>query len=81
MNEVDEKLPLEYAKVEPKPDDGLFVPFMCFVRQVLFAVGVGIAAGAVACIFRNHVGVDVTGEIGWGTALIAFVMPLPRRWM
>jgi hypothetical protein len=50
-----------------------------FIRQTLFAIGVWLAVYGLSGLF-----VEVRTTIDclpWGAAIIAFVMPLPKRWI
>jgi hypothetical protein len=68
-----QSMPLPYARREAPPP----LDWNGIARQVVFAIGVGLASGALAYAFGDSSGKDACPGVGIGMCLIALTLPFP----
>jgi hypothetical protein len=79
---TEETLPLEYAAVA-KRDGPEPRRVVAFIRQLLFAIGTWLVVYGLAGLLadQTRISSEYMACLPWGAAIIAFVMPLPKRWI
>ena len=69
--------PLSLAYATPRPRNAAAEDWVVVVRRLVFALGVGLLAGGLVEAF-GHRGGDAAGLAGWGSGLVALVVPFRR---
>jgi hypothetical protein len=65
------------AYATPRPRGSTAEDWFIVVRRLVFALGVGLLAGGLVEGFGNRGG-DAAGLAGWGSGLVALVVPFRR---